>query len=82
MSRRWATLALTMVGLACATGCMGRSSSWAYPHSNMETGADTPDEHRERVARVLERDRRTLGDDLDLLMQTDRPTRLSKWHGR
>jgi len=82
MARRFGTLIVTLIALATCTGCMGKSASWAYPHSRLETGADTPDEHQERVARVLERDRRTMGDDLDLLFQTDRPTRLSKWHGR
>ncbi len=82
MARRFGTLVLTLVGLAACAGCMGRSGTWAYPHSRLETGADTPDEHQERVARVHERDRRAIGDDLDLLFQTDRPTRLSKWHGR
>lgn len=82
MTRRLGTLTLMLVAVATCTGCMGRSATWAYPHSRMETGADEADDHHERVARVLERDRRNLGDDLDLLFQTDRPSRLSKWHGR
>lgn len=82
MTRKLAMVGMTFVAAASCMGCMGRSSSWAYPHGKMETSADTPDDHQERVARALERDRRALGDDLDLLFQTDRPTRLSKWHGR
>lgn len=82
MTRRLGTVIVALSALATCIGCMGKSGAWAYPHSRLETSADTSDEHQERVVRVLERDRRTLGDDLDLLYQTDRPTRLSKWHGR
>ena len=82
MTRKLGTLCLTLLASFVCGGCMGKSATWAYPHSRLQTGADTPEEHQERVARILERDRRTLGDDLDLFFQTDRPTRLSKWHGR
>lgn len=48
----------------------------------METLAESPDEHFHRADMILDRDRRALAEDLDLLFMTDRPTRLSKWHGR
>ena len=82
MVRRLGTVVLTLVACAVSAGCIGKSSLWAYPHSRMETVAETPEEHVDRVSGVFDRDRRALADDLDLLFQTDRPTRLSKWHGR
>lgn len=66
---------------ACA-GCTGAQSTWMYPHSGTETLGQTSDEHRHQVAGVLEQDRRGLKEDLDLLFMTDRPTRLTRWHGR
>lgn len=39
-------------------------------------------DHQEYVDRMAEHNRRELGDDLDLLFQTDRPSRLSKWQVR
>jgi hypothetical protein len=65
-----------------AAGCIGERGSWMYPHRNMETLAETRDEHRDRVHGVLEQDRRALAEDLDLLFQTDRPTRLTRWHSK
>jgi len=82
MARKLGTICLTVLASFVCAGCMGKSSIWAYPHARLQTGPETPDEHHERVAQILERDRRTLGDDLDLLFQTDRPTRLSKFHGK
>ncbi len=73
---------LAGLGLLTLTGCMGARSSWMYPHGGTEGLAQTPDEHRNQVARVLEQDRRAIAEDLDLLFMTDRPTRLSKWHSR
>jgi len=48
----------------------------------METLGETGDEHRERVSTIADQDARALVEDLDLLFMTDRPTRLTRWHGR
>lgn len=65
-----------------ATGCMGGKSTWMYPHAGSETLGQTSDEHRQQVSSILEQDRRALNEDLDILFMTDRPTRLTRWHGR
>lgn len=46
------------------------------------TLSQTGEEHRQQVRSVWERDKAALMDDLDLLFQTDRPTRLTKWHDK
>ena len=48
----------------------------------METLSESSDEHYHRVGMILDRDRRALAEDLDLLFLTERPTRLSRWHGK
>lgn len=74
-------IAVALLGVL--TGCMGRSSViWNYPHAMHETVAESGQEHYRRVSNVAERDRRALADDLDLFFQTERPTRLTKWHVR
>jgi len=72
-------LGLGLMGLGGATGCWTASSR---PHTCMETLAETPDEHFHRSDMNYDRDRRALAEDLDLLFLTERPTRLSKWHGK
>ncbi len=64
-------LGLMMAG-AVAGGC-----SFTQP-----TLSKTGDEHRNTVRTVWERDRAGLMDDLDLVFQTDRPSRLTKWHDK
>ncbi len=84
MSRltRW-TLALCATASLAATGCMGRQGVWLNdPHAHLETLGETGDEHRERVSTIADQDARALVEDLDLLFMTDRPTRLTRWHGR
>ena len=49
---------------------------------NQPTLTQTGEEHRNAVRTVWERDKAALIDDLDLVFQTDRPTRLSKWHDK
>ena len=75
------TMAVLGLGLACfaVTGCY---SAGSRPHSCMETLAEDGDEHYHRVDMILDRERRALAEDLDLLFLTDRPTRLSRWHGK
>ena len=82
MIRRVAKIVLTGLTLTVLTGCMGAKSAWMYPHAGTETLGETPDEHHQRVVSSLEQDRRALNEDLDLLFMTDRPTRLTRWHGR
>ena len=83
MSRVRPWMPLVLLGVLCgATGCMGAKSAWMYPHAGSEPLGQTPDEHRQQVVVVLEQDRRALTEDLDMLFQTDRPTRLTRWHGR
>ncbi len=84
MSRltRW-TLARCATAALAAAGCMGRQGVWLNdPHAHMETLGETGDEHRERVSTIADQDARALVEDLDLLFMTDRPTRLTRWHGR
>lgn len=54
-------------GMAMASGC---------------TLTQSPREHGDSIRTVADRDARALGEDLDILAQTDRPTRLSRWHDR
>jgi len=75
----WMFVAATAFAVA---GCMGPKHDWMYPHRCTETLAETEDEHHHRVHRVLEQDRRALAEDLDLLFQQERPTRLNRWHSR
>lgn len=82
MMRFVARLMLTGLGLMVLNGCMGAHSTWMYPHAGTETLGQTSAEHRQHVAVVLEQHRRALNEDLDLLFMTDRPTRLTRWHGR
>jgi len=80
---RVAVLALAAIAFA-SSGCShnGRPSAWGYPHASMETTSETSREHYERVSSIIAADRRALAEDLDLLFQTERPTRLTRWHSR
>ncbi len=73
------TLGLSLIACGGATGCWTAASR---PHTCMETLAESRDEHFHRADMIYDRDRRALAEDYDLLFQTDRPTRLSRWHGR
>ena len=46
------------------------------------TLTQTSAEHYNTVKTVWERDKAAMMDDLDLVFQTDRPTRLTKWHDK
>lgn len=83
MIRRMAKVVLTGLALTVLTGCIGRSGVWLnYPHAGGETLGETSREHRERVSAVADQDARAIVEDFDLLFMTDRPTRLTRWHGR
>ncbi len=69
--------------LLVATGCSGPSlGSWHYPHAGKATLGQSPHEHQEGIARMDAQRRRALIEDLDVFFLTDRPTRLTRWHGR
>ncbi|MCO6438744.1 MAG: hypothetical protein J5J06_16745 [Phycisphaerae bacterium] len=83
---RWlaAVCVATFAGMM-AMGCASRDkmqAPWYYPHARMSTYTETPEEHSFRVYRVLQADKKGLAEDIDLLFQTERPTRLNRWHDR
>ena len=39
-------------------------------------------EHMHRMTAVVDMDARAIVDDLDMVLQRDRPTRLTRWHDR
>jgi len=82
MVRRFELVLMVIAAAGACAGCMGGKSTWMYPHAGTETLGETPDEHHQRVVGVLEQDRRALAEDFDILFQTDRPTRLTRWHSR
>jgi len=82
---RFSLLAVTATALA-TSGCSffarnDRPTAWGYPHASMETLSETSREHYERVSSIIAADRRALAEDLDLLYQTERHGRLSRFHG-
>ena len=74
--------------LLCAVviGCTSRASKVEtavfHPSARTETLGEPPHEHYHRVYQSVDQDRRALSEDLDVLFMTDRPTRLSRWHGK
>ena len=68
---------LLVVG--CSSSSLGAS---IYPHSGLRTLNQSPHEHRENIGRMENQRRLALVEDLDVFFQTDRPTRLMRWHGR
>ena len=84
--QRIARLGLLVVVLAVAgtAGCTSRASQlWVHAsHRNLETLVQTGEEHNQSVIEIVDRDRRALAEDLDMVFMTDRPTRLTKWHSR
>ena len=80
-SSRIAFGVLALVGGFALTACNSPSMVGVnYPHARSATLAESGDEHYQRVSRGAERDRLLLQEDLDLLFQTERPTRLTRWH--
>ena len=53
-----------------------------YPHATEATLTESSRDHYQRVSSIARQDARALGNDLDLLFQTDRPSRLTSWHTR
>lgn len=73
------SVTLTWFGLGCASP---QARKIYYPHSRLEMLGQSSDEHHHRIARIADRDRRALAEDLDVLFLTDRPSRLTRWHSR
>ncbi len=79
-----AVMALSVAAMVgCTSSRVPRGAAyWAYPHAHEPTLTQTSGEHFHAVGDVAARDARGLIDDLDLLFQSDRPNRLSRWHSR
>lgn len=73
---------LTATGCASTSGVHERQPGFLILHARMESTSESSENHQQRIARILGVDRRLLADDLDLFYQTERSTRLSRWHGR
>jgi len=73
---------LAASGCATSAGAKGHPLVWTNPHAATETFAEAPDDHYNRVSRILEHDRLGLTEDLDLLFMTEKSSRLSRWHGQ
>ena len=83
MARRTGWLLAACVGIvAGGLGCSTKNRMFFNPHADNETLGQTAHEHERDMTRVAEHDRRLLIEDLDLFFQTDRPTRLTRWHIR
>ena len=78
---------LSLLALACVLLTLPACSSqkyvdtW-YGHADNESIGETGEEHFHRVTRIEDSRRRALNSDLDYLFQTDRPSRLTRWHTR
>lgn len=73
---------MATLAVGCASDNKNLQAPWYYPHARMSNYAETPEEHSFRVYRVLKADRHGLAEDIDLFLQTERPTRLNRWHDR
>ena len=79
---RYAVAACVLFALG-GLGCQARATvPMFYPHATKGTLAQSPHEHYQFVSNIAAQDERALIDDLDLLFQTDRPTRLTRWLSR
>jgi len=81
---RCLTLALLVI-VGWVAGCHQCERSevlWRYPNAECETLGQTSEEHYQSVRRIKEHERKALNEDLDLLFQTNRPTRLTQWHDK
>lgn len=80
--------------LACAfvvTGCnvgrsaarMSQASKWFMFSQNLgPTPTQSVSEHMHDMSAIFDHDAKLLIYDMDMFYQTDRPTRLSRWHSR
>lgn len=84
VDRGWSIVLVAFALTVLVAGCevLRLPRSWSYPHAMRATLAESPEDHDERVSRILAHDRRALTEDLDLLFMTDRQGRLNRWHDR
>jgi hypothetical protein len=61
---------------------LGIVAFWGFASSAGCTLTQTSREHSRQVKTVASHDARALVEDLDIFFQTDRPTRLTRWHDR
>lgn len=65
---------------AVAAGCTNpKNQTWPYVHDDTETLGETAGDHRHRTRKVADRDAKSLAEDWDIFMMTDRPSRLNRW---
>ena len=81
-------------GIVCSlvlSGCnVGRTAAYVGDAGKLvmmsqglgPTLTQSTGDHMHTISTVIDFDRRALFNDLDLLYQTDRPSRLSRWHDR
>ena len=75
--------AAVMLLARLSSGCAVKDKApWWLPHANSETLAESGEDHGERVRRSAKIDQAALNEDLDIWFQTDRPTRLTRWHSK
>ena len=84
---RCAVILCVLSGLAltgCATWAEAQQKAvrWNYPHAASETMTQSGQDHAQAISRYAAHDARALVEDLDLLFQTERSTRLTRWHDR
>jgi hypothetical protein len=72
---------LLVAGFTAGCSQRAKTCTW-YPHACTETLGQTDEEHYQSVNRIREHDRRALNEDLDMFFQTDRPSRLNRWHDK
>lgn len=71
---------LMVCGLVAFAGCSNpKNHTWPYFHDDMETLGETVEDHRHRTRKVADRDAKSLAEDWDIFMMTDRPSRLNRW---
>lgn len=87
--RRLLSLVLGLSVILGSVGCVQMSKEAIVAnHSTVkaltegETITESYSEHVHRLTRVASQDAKALVEDVDMVMQRDRPTRLSRWHDR
>ncbi|MGB2986543.1 MAG: hypothetical protein WBE26_11750 [Phycisphaerae bacterium] len=73
---------LVLSGCAAWAGTQRATVVLNYPHAMGESLTQSTHERYHTIASIAAHDTRALVDDLDVLFQTDRPTRLTRWHDR
>ncbi len=85
--RRLVSLALGVLGLGLAGGCVQATKDVEVMHRSVTRGltqdrtmTESYTEHLHRLNAVVDQDARAIVDDWDLFWQRERQTRLSRWH--